>query len=96
MASEQQGGELQAPQPLCRCQQACACTEEQSCSAMCAPSSEAAQGSPLLQPLLGGGSGPVTPRSGTVTPCGAPVHAVLAVGGMQCSCCAVAVERALR
>lgn len=67
---------------------------------MCLPSSgEAAPGSPLLQPLLGGGGGgsaPVTPRSGTVTSRGAPVHAVLAIGGMQCSCCAVAVERALR
>lgn len=101
MASEQLGDRPALQQPVCRCQQSCACNEEQSCSAMCLPSSgEAAPGSPLLQPLLGGGggggSGPVTPRSGTVTPRGAPVHAVLAIGGMQCSCCAVAVERALR
>lgn len=101
MAGKQLGGQVPPLQPVCRCQQSCACNEEQSCSAMCLPTSGgAAPGSPLLQPLLGGGggggSGPVTPRSGTVTPRGAPVHAVLAIDGMQCSCCAVSVERALR
>lgn len=61
---------------------------------MCFPSGSEEQ-QPLLQPLLGGGQGSGGGRA--AAGCGgAPVHAVVAVRGMQCSCCAVAVERAIR
>lgn len=81
----------------CNCKDACRCDEFTSCSALCLPNGRDAAQPSLLQPLLGGGGGAASPRSGSVTPRrGAPVRAVVSVGGMQCSCCAVAVEHAVR
>lgn len=76
----------------CRCT-VCACTVVASCNPGCEPVAGAIdEKSPLLQPLLGGSGGG---SGGDASPGSVPVHAEISVKGMQCSCCAVAAERAI-